>query len=301
MMGVAWALVSALAVVSTPVAAPAAPAIRLAPVRCPELPDATIRTPLRVELGKRLVDESAADEPDFLLLSIACSGSDATLLAVRQSGGVPARRLVPLQDVAPEARAREVALAAAELVRVSDARGAAPPQPAAAPAPAAVATVAAPPAATPAVTVTYGASLVLWGGYLSTSPWAVSGGIFRLGVELGDQHPQPRSLKWALAYEVTGAGGGYETVIMNGLLALVQLRGGRVVPELGVGGRLGAVSDFPMASASTLKLAGGPLASLAVNVRFTPGLYWDVGAEAGYDFNSHGAWVIPRFGLALHY
>jgi hypothetical protein len=300
MIAASWALVAALAAVSgTPPVA--APPIRLAPVRCPELPDATVRTPLRVELGRRLLDEGATDDPDFVLVSIACSGSDATVLAVHQGGGGPVRRLVPLGDVAVEARPRAVALAVVELVNIADARASSPPAAAAPSRPVAVATETSPPVRVSPIGVTFDGTVVLWGGYLSSSPWTVGGALVRLGLELGAQTPAPRSLKWGLAYELTGVGGSYETVIMNGLLALVQLRGGRFVPEVGVGGRLGVVSDFGMVAASSLKLAGGPLVSLAVNIPFTPAVHFALGVEGGYDFNSHGAWVIPRFGLGIRY
>jgi len=289
------ALLSTCALVATAASAlQTAPEVRLAPVRCAELPDAAVRTPLRVELGPRLVEEPNV-APDFLLVSIACDGPDALLLAVPQSGGAPVRRLVPLATVAPEARAREVALAAVELVRIADLREAPPP-------PVVVAEV--PPPAASGPTVTFGASgFLLLGGYLSGGNfWGSQGGAWRMGLELGDEHPLAPTWQWGgIAYEFLGAGSNVEFALMNELLALFQRRGRHYVPELGLGARVGWISKNMTETMSTLDLTGGPMVTAALSVRLLPGLTWDFSAEGGYDLRGYGPWFVPRLGLTVHY
>ena len=289
----AWTGVLVAAGVTAP--APPPPSVRLAPVRCSDPPDATVRTPFRVELRERLLADDAPDDPDVLLVSIACNGSDATVLAVRQNGGTAVRRLVPLAAVAPEARPRELALAAVEVVRVADARQAAPaPTVVAAPAPA--------PRPASRVTFTFGAAAFLLGGYLSQGEFLATGGAsIRAGIELGPERPPAPSWQPGLAYELTGAGGSYETVVMNGLLALIQRRGRRVVPELGVGARIGWISDYPTPTTGTLRIGGGPVASVALGIRVLPGISSDFVAETGYDFHGHGAWLLSHVGLTLRF
>ena len=78
-------------------AAPSGPLpVRLAPVTCPGFPDAGVRTALAVEIRDRLIADATPAPPDFALISVACAGDDAELLIVRQGGGVPVRRQVPL-------------------------------------------------------------------------------------------------------------------------------------------------------------------------------------------------------------
>ena len=198
MIGAAAAWTCALLAVGTSPVESTPPRVRLAPVRCPDLPDAAVRTPLRVELGRRLAAEEAEAGPDFLLVSIACDGSDATLLAVRQSGGVPFRRLVPLATVAPQARAREVALAAVELIQIADrVKEATPPPTVESPAPV--------PVVATGPTFTFGVSTFIFGGYFSGGNFLdTEGATIRLGVELGVERPQSRSWKWGVAYEFIG-------------------------------------------------------------------------------------------------
>jgi len=299
-IGVAAAWTWALMAVAAPAAAPLTP-VRLAPVGCAELPDASVRVPLRVELGARLLDNAAADPRDFMLLSIACDESDATLLAVRQGRGTPARRLVPLGGVAPEARPRELALAAVELVHVADLRDAVPPPPAAPvdkEIPAVVARRA---------TLTVGAAFLFLGGYFGTGDYFSTGGTVRLGVELGPQSPPDPTWGGSLAYELMGAATNNETVLMNELLALAQRRGGPFVSELGLGARLGWLSDATMASTSTSPttrtshMAGGPVASVGAHSRLAQGVSSDFSMEVGYDFRGHGVWLIPHFGVTLRF
>jgi hypothetical protein len=287
MLALTWALAAT--------GAPSPTAVRLAPVRCADLPDAAVRGPLRVELGQRLLDNDAPDGPDVLLVSIACNGPDAMVLAVRQNeGGAAVRRLVPFSQVALEARPRELAVAAAELIHVADVRDATPSPPtvvAAAPSP--------PPAKT--WTLTVSPAVLYWGGYLSNDFIATSGASLRIGVEHGPQWPASPSWNWGLTSDLSFFTGPYQTAYMAGLLALLQRRGPLFVSELGLGARAGTVSDFPMAAMTTTTTAGGPVASLGVSLKFLPGLSSDIVAEGGYDFGSHGAWFLPRFGLTLRF
>jgi hypothetical protein len=290
-----WALMAAEA----PPSSPPPPTVRLAPVRCADLPDAAVRAPLRVELRQRLLDDDAPDQSDFLLVSIACNGSDATVLAVRQNDGAAAvRRLVPLAAVAPEARPRELALAAVELVHVADMREADVQD--ATPPPTTVRT-AAPPPSPASWTPTFSASVLYWGGYLSNNFFAMDGAALRIGVEHGPERPPSPSWQWALSSELTAFGGPYQSAFMGGLLALIQRRGTVFAPELGLGARLGWVSDFPTAQTTTLEVAGGPVASAGVTTRLLPGLSSDLILEAGYDFHGPGAWLIPHLGLTLRF
>jgi hypothetical protein len=273
---------------------PLPPPVRLAPVRCADLPDATVRAPLRVELGERLLDDSAPERPDFLLVSIACNGSDATVLAVRQNdSGAPRRRLVPLAGVAPEARPRELALAAAELIHVTDVADAEPPL-------ITVRTTPIPVEPSHAWTLTVSPSVLYWGGYFANDFSSMSGAALLVGIEHGPQKPASPSWQWALTTELTAFGGPYRTGYMAGLLALVQHRGGLFVPELGLGGREGVVDDFAT-QVTTTTPAGGPVASIGVSSRFLPGLSSDFMIEGGYDFGGPGAWVLPRLAFTMRF
>jgi hypothetical protein len=283
-----------------PSSVPPPPAVRLTPVRCADLPDAAVRAPLRVELRQRLLADDAPDQSDFLLVSIACNGSNATVLAVRQNDAVAAvRRLVPLADVAPEARPRELALATVELVHVADLRDADVRE--ATPPPTTVRTTPPSPPSPRSWTPMFSASVLYWGGYLSNNFFATDGASLRIGVEHGPERPPSPSWQWALTSELTAFGGPYQSAFMGGLLALIQRRGTVFVPELGLGARMGWVSDFPTAQTTTLTVAGGPVASAGVTTRLLPGLSSDLILEAGYDFHGPGAWLIPHLGLTLRF
>jgi len=286
-----WALMATEA----PPFAPPPPAVRLAPVHCADLPDAAVRAPVRVELRQRLLGDDAPDQSDFVLVSIACNGSNATVLAVRQNDGAAAvRRLVPLAGVAPEARPRELALAAVELVHVADVREATPP-------PTTIRTRAPSPPSPPSWTPTFNAAALFWGGYFSSNFFAMDGAALRIGLEHGPERPPSPSWQWALTSELTAFGGPYQSAFMGGLLALIQRRGTVFVPELGLGARVGWVSDFSMAQTSTMKVAGGPGASVGMTTRFLPGLSSDFIVEAGYDFHGPGAWLIPHLGFTIRF
>jgi len=285
----------ALAATSAPPPPPPPTAVRLAPVRCADLPDAAVRGPLRVELGQRLLADSAPDRPDVLLVSIACDGADALVLAVRQNeGGAAVRRLVPFVQVALEARPRELALAAAELIHVADVRDASPP------APPVVSATPSPPQSRNWVLTLY-PSVLYFGGYLSNNFFATGGGSFRVGIEHGPQRPASPSWQWALAGDVTVFGGPYQSAYMAGLLALMQRRGPLFTTALGVGGRAGAVEDYPTQPMTTTRSAGGPFASIGISTAVTRGLSSDVSFEGGYDFGGPGAWLLPRFGFTVHF
>lgn len=293
----AWmAATWALAATGTLPSAPLATAVRLAPVRCAGLPDAAVRAPLRVELGHRLLDDSAPDGPDVLLISIACNGPDATVLAVRQNeGGAAVRRLVPFSGVAPEARPRELALAATELIHVADVRDTPSPSPivlATSPAP--------PPSPSPNWVLTLSPAVLYWGGYFSDDFLATGGASLRLGVEHGHQWPASPSWQWGLTSELSVFGGPYKAAYMAGLLGLLQRRGPQFVAELGLGARAGAVSDDPTGPA-TIRTAGGPVASVGVSLHLLPGLSSDLVAEGGYDLGGPGAWFLPRFGFTVRF
>jgi hypothetical protein len=212
MIATALTLSWALATTGMAPAVPRPLAVRLAPVRCTDLPDADVRAPLRVELGHRLLADDAPDGPDVLLVSIACNGPDATVLAVRQNeGGAAVRRLVPFSQVALEARPRELAVAAAELVHVADVRD----TPVASPT---VLDTEAPPPPTPTWALTLSPAILYWGGYFSNNFLVTGGASFRVGVEHGPQWPSPPSWDWGLTSEVWMFGGPYQTAFMAGLL-----------------------------------------------------------------------------------
>jgi hypothetical protein len=214
----------ALAATGAPALAQPATAVRLAPVRCADLPDAAVRAPLRVELGHRLLDDSAPDGPDVLLVSIACNGPDATILAVRQNeGGAAVRRLVPFSGVASEARPRELALAATELIHVADVRDTPPSSPTV------LATTTPPPSPSPSPSPTWvltlSPAILYWGGYFSDDFLATGGASYRIGVEHGPLRPAAPSWQWGLTSELSVFGGPYRTAYMAGLLGLLQRRG----------------------------------------------------------------------------
>jgi hypothetical protein len=273
---------------------PSPTAVRLAPVRCTGLPDAAVREPLRVELGHRLLEDSAPDGPDVLLVSIACDGPDALVLAVRQNeGGAAVRRLVPFAQVALEARPRELAVAAVELIHVADVHDARPPI---------VAVTHSPiPPPPPNWTLALSPAALYFGGYFSDGFLNTGGFSFRIGVEHGAQWPESPSWQWGLASELFVSSASYQTAYMAGLLALLQRRSPRVTNELGLGARAGVVHDFPMQATSTTTSAGGPVASVGVNLRILPGVSWDVALEGGYDFHGPGGWFLPRAGFTLRF
>jgi hypothetical protein len=291
---VAWALIWALAAAGTSPVVPPRPAVRLAPVRCADLPDAAVRSPLHVDLGARLLDDDAPDPPDVLFVSIACNGPDAMVLAVRQNeGGSAVRRLVPFSGVARDARPRELALAATELIHVADVRDVA------AAAPTVVAT-APPPPPSPTWVLTLSPAVLYWGGYFSDDFLTTGGASLRIGVEHGPQWPASPSWQWGLTSELSAFGGPYKTAFMAGLLALLQRRGPQFVAELGLGARGGAVSDDPTGQLNT-RTAGGPVASIGVSLHLLPGLSSDLVAEGGYDLGGPGAWFLPRFGFTVRF
>jgi hypothetical protein len=282
-------------------AAPAAPTppVRLAPVGCVEIPDANVRVPLRVELGARLLDDAAPDPRDFVLLSIACDQSDATLLAVRQGGGTPVRRLVPLGGTAPEARPRALALAAVELLQVADLRDAPPPPPAAA-----VDKESANAPVEHGPTPTLGVAFV-FGSFFASGNYFTTGGAMRFGLELGAPNPPDPTWGFGVAYELMGIGGSSKTVLMNEVLALAQRRGGRFASELGLGARLGAVTESTTSptgvTTTTFHRGGGPVATVGAHTRLTRWISSDFSMELGYDFRGPGVWMAPQFGITLRF
>jgi hypothetical protein len=266
-------------------------------VRCADLPDAAVRAPLRVELGHRLLDDSAPDGPDVLLVSIACNGPDATVLAVRQNeGGAAVRRLVPFTRVALEARPRELAVATVELIHVADVRDAAPPPP-----PPTIVAAPSVPVPSPTWVLTLSPSVLYFGGYFSNDFFAMGGASLRVGVEHGPQRPASASWQWALAGDGTVFGGPYRNAYMAGLLALLQRRGPLFATALGLGGRVGAVEDYPTQSMTITRNTAGPFASIGVSTRLLPGLSSDLTMEGGYDFGGPGAWFLPRVGFTLRF
>jgi hypothetical protein len=294
MMATALVWTWALAASGAPPPAPPPPAVRLAPVRCADLPDAAVRAPLRVELGHRLLADDAPDGPDVLLISIACNGPDATVLAVRQNeGGAAVRRLVPFSGVARDARPRELALAATELIHVADVRD----TPADSPT---VVDTEEPSPPTPTWALTLSPAILYWGGYFSNNFLVTGGASFRVGVEHGPQWPSSPSWGWGLTSEFWAFGGPYQTAFMAGLLGQLQHRGPQFVIELGLGARAGVVSDDPSGPAIT-RTAGGPSASLGVSLRLLPGVSSDMVAEGGYDFRGPGGWFLPRFGFTVRF
>jgi hypothetical protein len=288
-----WALMATGAL--PPVPSPTS--VRLAPVRCTGLPDAAVREPLRVELGHRLLEDSAPDGPDVLLVSIACDGPDALVLAVRQNeGGAAVRRLVPFAQVALEARPRELAVAAVELIHVADVSDATPP-----PLTVVAVTHSPIPPPPPNWALALSPAALYFGGYFSNGFLNTGGFSFRIGVEHGPQWPASPSWQWGLTSEVSVFSAAYQTAYMAGLLALLQRRGPRLTNELGLGARAGVVHDYPMQATSTMTSTGGPVASLGVHLRLLPGVSWDVVAEGGYDFRGPGGWFLPRAGFTVRF
>jgi hypothetical protein len=289
MMGLALAL-SLTALADTSQAA--APAVRLAPIRCETLSDDNIRTALKVELRDRLLDEAATPPEDFVLISVSCESDHANLLAVRQGAGTPVRRLVMLDGVAPEARPRATALAIAELLRVDAIRS----TPSVSP----VIEHAAVPA--PSTAFAISASFV-WLQAIETD-YALSskGSAFRFAVE-PDGWNAGAGWGWAASYQLSITGPDNATRLMNQVLALTQRRGRPWVPELGAGVRVGAVLvTHPTAGPLETHLAWGPVASLATDFH-VPGslLVIRASVQGGYDFRYGGAWAGLHAGFGFRW
>lgn len=289
MTGLALAL-SLTALASAPPAA--APAVRLAPIRCEALSDDNVRTALKVELRERLLDEAAAPPEDFVLISVACESDHANLLAVRQGAGTPVRRMVVLDGVAPEARTRATALAIAELLRVDAIRTTASVPP--------VVEQAAAPPSRPAFSIS--ASFV-WLQALETDyVWSFKSTAFRFAVEPGGWNARV-GWGWAASFQLSITGPDNATRVMNQALALVQRRGGRWVPELGVGARVGAVLvTHPTSGPLETHLAWGPVASVAMEYRISGSLKTIRAAiQGGYDLGYGSTWAGLYTGFGLRW
>lgn len=289
MTGLALAL-SLTALASTPPAA--APAVRLAPIRCDTLSDGNIRTALKVELRERLLDEAAAPPGDFVLISVSCESEHANLLAVRQGAGTPVRRMVVLDGVAPEARPRATALAIAELLRVDAIRTT----------PSVPPVVEQPAAPAPSTAFSVSASFVLLQALETSYVWSFKGTAFRFAVEPGGWNARV-GWGWAASYQLSITGPDNATRVMNQALALVQRRGRQWVPELGVGARVGAVlvthpTDPPLET----HLAWGPVASAAMDYRISATLLTIRAAiQGGYDLGYGSTWAGLYTGFGLRW
>jgi hypothetical protein len=288
---IAAGLLLALAAVTEVPPPPRPPQVWLAPVVCASLSDGDVRGPLRVELRGRLVEDAAARPQDFVLVSVSCDGTDVEVLAIRHGHGDPARRLVPLADVAPAARGREVAVAIGELLRVEAARENPPPPPAV--------VYLSPPAPVPrrATFAVTAAPLSLFGDYVSfrhDDPFSLSNGaLIRLVLELGDEEPPVPAWKGALAYEFGFIDTSAISNITNGLMFLVQRRGLGWMPVLGAGARFGWFSE--RLNGGPYQFSGGPTGLLEFDFVYLRRYAIGFQFEGGYDLRGVGAWIAPSF------
>ena len=263
-----------------------APPVRLAPVTCPGFPDADVRAALRVEIRDRLVPETAPAPPDFALVSVACHGDDADLLAdlliVRQGSGGPVRRRVPLAAAAPAARPRTVALAIAELLRVDLARNEPP-----------VPTVA-PPTPAPSFVVALSGTPVLVGGYSSAGQWAFFTGLqLRAAFESATEPSPGRAWGWGLALALDDNNPNGDRFNMAAAVsALVRRRGEIFTWELGLGGRFGRAWDYRADATPPAANIYGPFGALAVDAQVRDRGFSRLAVEAGADAGPlGGSWV----------
>lgn len=263
------------------------PPVRLAPILCPALSDADVRTALGVEIRARLLGAGAVPT-DFLLVSVSCTAEKVDLLAVRQGAGSPVRREVPLADLAADARPRAIAVAIAELLRVDLARNSAPAVETPQPAP--------PPARATAVAIS--ATPFMMGGYFSgTSQRWVNGSQLRVALESRPQQAQGHRWGWGVAWQLD-LGSPYSRIdLMNGLSALARWEGGLLVPEIGLGARVGPSSSYSLAAMPGTQVIGGPFATAAIEIIDTRRCFGRIAAEGGFDFRSAGgSWAAGLIG-----
>jgi hypothetical protein len=274
----------ALLIAATGVAAPSGPLpVRLAPVTCPGFPDADVRAALQVELRDRLIPETAPSPPDFALVSVACAGSDADLLIVRQATGTPVRRRVPLGEVVPDARPRAVAIAVAELLRVDLARNAPPPPPEP------------PPPLPSGMAVAISGAPVCLGGYLSgRSRYEFNAFQLRFAFESWVAPIPGQRWGWgfALGLDSTSLGGVDVASIAGAASALVRWRWKEFTWELGAGARLGHAWDYRVNPSPPSDNFLGPFASLAVDGVVYERAFSRVAFEGGFDSGPlGGSWI----------
>jgi hypothetical protein len=285
--GLLWAL--AAVADAAPPARP--PQVWLAPVVCANLSDVDVRGPLRVELRGRLVEDVAVRPQDFVLVSLSCDGAEVEVLAIRHDHGDPVRRLVPLADVAPAARGRDVAVAIGELLRVEAARENPPPPPAV--------VYLSPPAPVPrrATLAVTAVPLSLFGDYISfkhADALSLSNGAaIRWAVELGDEEPPSPSWKGALAYGLGFVETSATSNITNALMFLLQRRGLGWMPGVGVGARFGWFSEH--LNGGPYQFSGGPTGLLAFDFVYLRRYAIGFDFEGGYDLRGAGAWIAPSF------
>jgi len=274
-----WA---ALLMTAAGVAPGAALPVRLAPVTCPAFTDVALRAALRVEVRDRLMAEAAPAPADFALVSVACVGDDASLLIVRQGGGTPARRQVPLSEVVTDARPRAVAIAVAELLRVDLARNEPPPTAAAA-LQTASSTIA---PARPAMAIALSGTPLLLGGYFAsgTGYW-FSGLQLRVAFETPIEPVPGRAWGFGVALGLDGHGpSGVDRFSVTGEVSVLLRRQGPIFSyELGLGGRFGRTWDYKLAASPPSANLVGVLGSLAVERVISGRSFSRLAVEAGAD------------------
>lgn len=277
---------------------PNGPPVRLAPIQCPALSDADVRAALGVEIRARLLAVNAQPATDFLLVSVSCTVESVDILAVRQGAGSPVRREVPMTGLAADARPRAIAVAIAELLRVDLARNSAAPP--AAPEPS--------PVPTPRTAVAISATPFMAGGYFSGPDrrW-VTGTHLRIALEGRPQQILERRWEWGVAFELA-LGGSDRIDLMSGLSALARWDGGLLVPEMGLGARVGPSYRSSLASMPGTEVIGGPFATFAIELPQTSSLlspivarspcFGRISAEGGFDFGgTGGGWVLGLIGF----
>ncbi|MFL5307976.1 MAG: hypothetical protein ACJ8F1_22355, partial [Polyangia bacterium] len=254
-------------------------------------PDANVRAALRVEIRDRLVPETAPAPGDFALVSVACAGDDAELLIVRQAAGSPVRRLVPLRDVAPDARPRAVAIAVAELLRVDLARNEPPPPPV--------------PLAIPRkVFFAFDGTPFVVGRYFTgTKTRWFSGSQVRVSLDSATDPAGGRRWGWGLAlvFDVDNPGTG-PTAAAVGAAALIRRAGAVITWELGLGGRIGEALDDSLNASPRSAHFYGPFGSLAAQAQSWGRLFSRFAVEGGIDSGPlGGGWARLILSAGVHF
>lgn len=269
--------------------------VRLVPVTCAGFSDANVRAALQVEIRERLVPEVAPAPPDFALVSVTCAGEDAELLVVRQGTGTPVRRLVPLADVAPDARPRAVAIAAAELLRVDLARNEPPPPP--------------PPAPPPRVAVfSLDVSPFGVGRYFTgrKTYWFTSFQM-RFSFERATDPSAGRRWAWGLALvfdlnDLNAFSYAQRSSDAGGLAAVVSRHGTSFAWQVGAGGRMGEVSDYSIAASPSAARIYGPFGFVALEMqsygRWFSRMLIDGGRDSG---PLGGGWARLMLGIGARF
>jgi hypothetical protein len=279
------ATVALMALISTAPVEAQAP-VQLLPFRCPDLTDDDVRPPLTVELRERLLPASAPFSDDAVAVWTTCDGAEVVLRASRPGFVSPRVRHLPVSSVQGAARARAVALTIAEMVRAVRREPVTPPPEAS--------VAVAPPAErrTPSMVIQEGPTL---GAYLKAADTPLIGGWVRLVMAFDRGRPPSPGWSFGAAFELNVAGAtiGRATMLQvsNSMAFVARRDGARLVPELGLGLRAGAVrfEGDPLATKKS-NVWGGPFSSAALELQVYRSLSIRAACEIGFPIEGPGGY-----------